>query len=169
MCFSSWAVWLMALLYSFFFISIKLSILAFSDWYCDFKAIWSEFSDFRCLISSYFFYICVMISYYYFLILFLLHVLIGNYAFLDLLVFVGHFLNVFSDLKDSTSESFVHLFIAWVFDCLNLLYGATGLYLRLDVLSLFSELIQFFVKIVPNVEQVLYLQNLRSYIGNLWL
>jgi hypothetical protein len=46
------------------------------------------------------------------IVLFLLNVLIGNYAFFDLLVFVCHFLNVFSYLKDSAPESLVHLFVA---------------------------------------------------------
>jgi len=46
------------------------------------------------------------------IVLFLLNILIGNYAFLNLLVFICHFLNIFSYLKDSTPKPFVHLFVA---------------------------------------------------------
>lgn len=45
------------------------------------------------------------------LILFL-DVLVGNYAFLNALIFVGHFLNVLPHFENPTSQTLIHLTVA---------------------------------------------------------
>lgn len=95
-------------------------------------------------------------------------VLIGNHSLFDFLILKGHFLDEFSYLKDPSSQSFIHLTIAWILDDFCL-YNLGAFDFWFDMFSLLPEHVQFLIKTISRLQQVLNLQNLRPNIANLGL